>query len=129
MPEYNAIDNINAQNAVRLGIRQRLQTKRNGSVVDVVDWNSIPTGASIRTPTKMITRMFSRTLHSTRDWLSLNSRVRYDLDNNLWRTLDHSFTITPNATNGALTVAITITCNNPTPQRTTAPARCTAGST
>ena len=99
MPEYNAIDNINAQNAVRLGIRQRLQTKRNGSVVDVVDWN-LYTDWRIdpNTDQNGYSDVFSDTIFRPRDWLSLNSRVRYDLDNNLWRTLDHSFTITPNPT-------------------------------
>ena len=38
-PEYNAIDNIDSQNVLRLSLRNRLQTKRAGTLQDVVDWN------------------------------------------------------------------------------------------
>jgi hypothetical protein len=38
-PDYNAIDSIDSQNAVRFGLRNRLQTKRRGQVVDVVSWD------------------------------------------------------------------------------------------
>src|SRR4051812_41263349 len=37
-PEYNAIDTIDEQNAVRLGLRNKIQTKRAGKVVDLLDW-------------------------------------------------------------------------------------------
>ena len=84
MPEYNAIDNINAQNAVRLGIRQRLQTKRKGSIVDVADWN-LYTDWRIdpNADQNDYSDVFSDLTLRPRDWLTLNSRVRYDLDNNL----------------------------------------------
>src|ERR1041385_4284950 len=37
-PEYNAIDSIDSQNVLRLGLRNRLQTKRAGRVEDWLDW-------------------------------------------------------------------------------------------
>ena len=33
-PAYNAIDSVDSQNVVRLGLNNRLQTKRNGQIED-----------------------------------------------------------------------------------------------
>ena len=44
----NAIDNIDRQNVVRLSLRNRLQTRRNEAVVDVVDQISTPIGVWIQ---------------------------------------------------------------------------------
>ena len=103
LPEYNAIDNIDAQNVLRLGLRNRLQTKRKNGVEDLIDWNvytdwRIDPNADQNT----FADAFSDTVIRPRSWLSLNSRLRYDLDNSLWRTLNHSFTITPDSNRWAM---------------------------
>jgi LPS-assembly protein len=38
-PDYNSIDTIDSQNVVRMGLRNKIQTKRGGQVVNLVDWN------------------------------------------------------------------------------------------
>ena len=38
-PDYNAIDSIDTQNVLRLGFHNKLQTKREGKVEDLVNWN------------------------------------------------------------------------------------------
>ena len=37
-PEYNSIDSIDSQNVLRFGLRNQLQTKREGQVEDLLDW-------------------------------------------------------------------------------------------
>ena len=37
-PDYNSIDTIDSRNVLRLGVRNRLQTKRLGEVDDVLNW-------------------------------------------------------------------------------------------
>src|SRR5204863_8768089 len=37
-PEYNSIDSIDSQNVIRFGLRNRFQTKRDGQVQDLIDW-------------------------------------------------------------------------------------------
>ena len=37
-PEYNSIDSIDSQNVLRFGLRNQLQTKREGRVEDFLDW-------------------------------------------------------------------------------------------
>ncbi len=38
-PDYNSIDSIDTMNVVRFGLRNILQTKRNGQLDDLVNWN------------------------------------------------------------------------------------------
>jgi LPS-assembly protein len=95
-PEYNAIDNIDSQNVLRLSLRNRLQTRRDDALQDVVDWDlysdwRINPNSSQNT----FADLFSDATIRPRSWLSLNSGLRYDLDNSLWRTINHGFTISP----------------------------------
>ena len=96
LPEYNAIDNIESQNVLRMSLRNRLQTKRNKSIVDVIDWD-IYTDWRMNPNTGQNTfaDAFSDTNLRPRDWLTLNSNLRYDIDNSLWRTYNHGFSIHP----------------------------------
>ena len=103
LPEYNAIDNIDSQNVLRLGLRNRLQTKRKNGVEDLADWNLYTDWRLDPNPGQnTFADVFSDTVIRPRTWLSLNSRLRYDLDNSLWRTLDHSLHITPNSNRWAM---------------------------
>src|SRR5205085_11176118 len=38
-PDYNAIDSIDSQNVVRFGLHNRVQTKRQDQIQDLLDWN------------------------------------------------------------------------------------------
>src|SRR5262249_6040380 len=38
-PDFNAIDAIDSQNVIRLGVRNKLQTKRDGQIANVVNWD------------------------------------------------------------------------------------------
>ena len=95
-PDYNAIDNIDSQNVLRFSLRNRLQTKRAGTLQDVADWN-LYTDWRIdpNSGQNTFADLFSDAIIRPRSWLSLNSGLRYDLDNSLWRTINHGFTISP----------------------------------
>ena len=96
LPEYNAIDNIDSQNVLRMSLRNRLQTKRSKSLVDVIDWD-VYTDWRLDPNTSQNTfaDAFSDAYLQPRDWLTLNSNLRYDIDNSLWRTYTHGFSIHP----------------------------------
>ena len=38
-PDYNNIDSIDSENVIRFGLRNTLQTKRDGQLDNLVDWN------------------------------------------------------------------------------------------
>ena len=96
LPEYNAIDNIDSQNVVRLSLRNRLQTQRAQQVVDVVDWD-IYTDWRMDPNSNQSTfaDAFSDAQFRPRDWVSLYSNLRYDIDNSLWRTYNHGLSLHP----------------------------------
>ena len=96
LPEYNAIDNIDTKNVVRMSLRNRLQTKRNDSVIDVVDWDIYTDWRLNPEPNQnTFADAFSDTYLRPRDWLTLNSNLRYDVDNSIWRTYTHGIEVHP----------------------------------
>ena len=95
-PENNAIDNIDSQNVLRLGLRNRLQTKRSNGLQDVADWDLFTDWRiDPNSGQSKFADLFSDAIIRPRSWLSLNSGLRYDLDDSLWRTINHGFTISP----------------------------------
>ena len=95
-PENNAIDNIDSQNVLRLGLRNRLQTKRSNGLQDVADWDLFTDWRiDPNSGQSKFADLFSDAIVRPRSWLSLNSGLRYDLDDSLWRTINHGFTISP----------------------------------
>jgi len=96
LPEYNAIDNIDSQNVLRMSLRNRLQTKRNKSLVDVIDWDVYTDWRlNPNNSENTFADVFSDAYLRPRDWLTLNSNLRYDIDNSLWRTYTHGFSLHP----------------------------------
>jgi hypothetical protein len=96
-PDYNSIDSIDAQNVLRLGLRNKLQTKRNEVVDNMLhwalytDWRLNPRrnqGTFADVFSDMDLRPFS--------WLSLSSEVRYDVDDGALDISDHRAVIAPN---------------------------------
>ena len=96
-PDYNAVDSIDAQNVLRLGLRNKLQTKRNGVVENMLHW-------ALYTDWRLNTRRGQGTfadVFSDMDlrpfsWLNVNSEVRYDVDDGALDIADHRVIIAPN---------------------------------
>ena len=94
-PYYNSIDSIDAENAVRLGLRNKLQTKRERNV-DVVNWN-VFTDFRIdpRRDQSDFGDLNSDLDFQPRDWLALHSYARYSVEENDVRLANHRITLYP----------------------------------
>ena len=96
-PDYNAIDSIDSQNVVRLGLRNKLQTKRQGRVEDVVNWDlytdwRLNPNANQETFSDLYSDLIARPWA----WLKLQSLIRYDVQNGELRLSLNTLTIQPN---------------------------------
>ena len=98
-PDYNSIDSIDSQNVLRLGLHNKLQTKRRGAVVNVVNWDLYTDWrVEPRSDQTSFADLYSDVALRPRSWLTLESLTRYDLDSGLWNMAFHTLTLTPNNT-------------------------------
>jgi lipopolysaccharide assembly outer membrane protein LptD (OstA) len=97
-PDYNAIDSIDSQNAIRWGLHNKLQTKRDGQVVNLVDWN-VYTDWRIKPRSDQTTfsDLYSDLYFRPRSWLGFESLVRYDIAGHDWRMSYTTINIRPNS--------------------------------
>jgi len=96
-PDYNSIDSIASQNVLRLGLRNRLQTKRRDGLDNIVNW-SLYTDWYLTPPTNQTT--FSP-IYSVLDlkpfsWLTLSSGFRFNPDTVQFDETEQNITLTPN---------------------------------
>lgn len=96
-PQYNAIDAIDAQNVVRFGLRNRLQTKRDIGVENLLSW-SLFTDWRIKPRTNQTTfaPLTSSLEFKPRTWMTFQSDTRYDLNHRSWVEADHRLILEPN---------------------------------
>jgi hypothetical protein len=96
-PDYNAIDSIDSQNVIRWGLRNRLQTKRDGEIVNLINWNVYADWRlKPRSDQTTFSDLYSDLDFRPRSWLSLESLIRYDIEGGEWRMAFHTLTIKPN---------------------------------
>jgi lipopolysaccharide assembly outer membrane protein LptD (OstA) len=98
-PDYNSIDSIDSQNVVRLGLRNKLQTKRREGVENVVNWE-LATDWRLNPDSDQSTfsDLYSDLDFKPRSWLTLNSELRYAPSDGRFRLANHTLTLTPNST-------------------------------
>ncbi|MBL9140186.1 MAG: LPS-assembly protein LptD [Verrucomicrobiales bacterium] len=78
-PDYNSIDSVDSQNVLRLGLRNKIQTKRDGQVEDLLDWALITDWRlDPRENQGRFSDIYSEADFKPRRWLTLNSEVRVD---------------------------------------------------
>ena len=96
-PEYNAIDSIDSQNVVRLGMNNRLQTKRNGQVDNLATW-AVYTDWRLKPRSDQTTfsDIYSELSLRPRTWLTLDSQTRFDIARGDFRLAQHRLTLQPN---------------------------------
>jgi len=99
MPDYNSIDSIQGENVFRFGLHNKLQTKREGQMVNLVDWN-IYSDWNLHPNTNQSTfsDFYSDLAVKPRSWLALESLTRYNIQDGDWRMSLTSVTIRPNNT-------------------------------
>jgi len=100
-PEFNAIDAIDSQNAVRLGLANKFQTKRDGTVQDLLNWQlysdwRLNRSQDLTNRLAQFSDVYSDLALRPRSWLTLESKVRYDVQDHLWRMSLHTLTLQPN---------------------------------
>lgn len=98
-PDYNAIDSVDSQNVLRMGMHNKLQTKRHGNIENLVNWDLF-TDWRIRPRTDQATfaNVYSYMDLKPRSWLTLTSQIRYDPSAERLREADHIITFQPNDT-------------------------------
>lgn len=95
--DYNSVDAIDSQNVLRFALRNKVQTKRNGEVENVLnwalytDWRLDPRPGQTTFPD-----LYSDLDFSPRSWIVLNSEIRYGINEERWREINHRLTLLPN---------------------------------
>jgi LPS-assembly protein len=100
-PDFNAIDSIDAQNVVRLGLRNKIQTKRErrglGNVDNVVNWALYTDWRLDPNETQdSFSDIYSDADFRPFEWFTLTSEIRYDVNDGVLREANHIVTLTPN---------------------------------
>jgi lipopolysaccharide assembly outer membrane protein LptD (OstA) len=96
-PADNSIDSIDSENTVRLGLNNRVQTKRNGELDDLLNW-SVYTDWRLQRGTNLyvFSDLFSDLELKPRTWLTLGSFIRYDSQQARFNLTQSRLTLQPN---------------------------------
>jgi len=95
-PDYNSIDSIDSQNVLRLGLHNKLQTKRDGQVVNLVNWDLYTDWRLQPNPNQTtFADLYSDLVVKPRSWLTLESLTRYDVEDGQWRMSLTTVTVQP----------------------------------
>ena len=80
-PDYNDIDSIDTQNVIRFGLRNTLQTKRDGAMDKLVDWNlQLDWRLNPKPGQNTLNDLYSSFAFKPRTWLTAESQTRYDIN-------------------------------------------------
>ncbi len=83
-PDYNNIDSIDTQNVIRFGLRNTLQTKRDGELDKLVDWNlQLDWRLNPKSNQENLDDLYSAFAFKPRTWLTAESQTRYNFDGGL----------------------------------------------
>ncbi|MEI7732306.1 MAG: LPS assembly protein LptD [Verrucomicrobiota bacterium] len=95
-PDYNSIDGVDSQNVFRLGLRNKIQTKREGQVENLINW-MLASDCRLRPRGQQSSfgDLYSQLDFSPRSWITLSQETRFDTQNSKLRELDHRLTLTP----------------------------------
>ena len=96
-PDYNSIDSIDSRNILRLGARNRLQTKRNGQVEDLLNWELFTDWRLEMNENQLrFSDIYSDLELKPRSWLLLGSELRVNPNDNLLNEANHTVSLLPN---------------------------------
>jgi len=98
-PDYNSIDSLRSQNTIRYGANNRIQTKRNGEIEDLVNWGLyMDWNLRTRPDQRTLSDIYSDLSLRPRTWLILGSTTRYNIDQGQFNLAEHHVTLQPNNT-------------------------------
>ncbi len=98
-PDYNAVDSVDAQNVLRFGLRNKIQTKREEGIQNLLhwglytDWRLDP-----REGQTTFSDVYSDLDLRPRSWLGLSSETRFSIKEREFNASYHTVTINPNDT-------------------------------
>ena len=96
-PDYNAIDSIDSENVLRLGLRNKLQTKRDGKVANLLNWDLYTDWRlDPRSDQTRFADVYSDLVLWPWSWLRLESLTRCDPEDKQLRMAFESVTLQPN---------------------------------
>jgi LPS-assembly protein len=106
-PDYNNIDSIDGENVIRFGLRNTLQTKRDGQLDTLLNWNIMldwrlqPNQDPVNLDEPLSTRetfsdLYSDFTFKPRSWITFESQIRYDINEGDVNLAFHQLTFTPN---------------------------------
>ena len=96
-PDYNSIDSVDTMNVIRFGLRNTLQTKRDGQLDDLLNWRLMLDWRLDPKPGQSsLNDLYSQAAFKPRSWLTMESQLRYDLDRGDLNLALHQLTFTPN---------------------------------
>ena len=96
-PDYNSIDSIDSQSVVRLGLRNKLQTKREGHIDNLLNWALYTDWRlSAHHGQTTFSDIYSDIDFKPRTWITLSSETRHSLNRGSFQEANHALTIQPN---------------------------------
>jgi LPS-assembly protein len=98
-PEFNSIDSIDSQNVIRYGLRNRVQTKRDGKIDNLADWALyMDWRLKPLSGQSTFSDIYSDLTLRPRSWLTFHSYTRYDVQNGLFQLSQQNLAFQPNDT-------------------------------
>jgi LPS-assembly protein len=95
-PDYNTIDSIDSQNVMRLGVRNKLQTKRDGAVDTLLNWYFVTDWRlDPRAGQTTFSDIYSDFDFKPQRWLLLNSEIRFNINDGHLNLSTHTVSFTP----------------------------------
>ncbi|MDP6795127.1 MAG: LPS assembly protein LptD [Verrucomicrobiota bacterium] len=95
-PDYNSIDSIDSRHIIRLGVRNRLQTKRNGQVDDLLNWELFTDWRLERNAGEVhFSDVYSDLELKPSLWLLLGSEARFDPNDSRLNEANHTLSLLP----------------------------------
>jgi lipopolysaccharide assembly outer membrane protein LptD (OstA) len=96
-PDYNAIDAIDSRNVLRLGLFNKVQTKRKGQVDNILNWRLFTDWRLDKnTDQTTFSDIFSELDFKPRRWITLSSETRIGPEDGVLRYASHGLTLEPN---------------------------------
>lgn len=97
LSDYNDIDSIDSENVIRFGLRNTLQTKRDGELENLLDWNVLlDWRLHPNVGQRTFNDLYSQLEFRPRSWIVLQSQTRYDINAGRFNLAYHQLTLTPN---------------------------------
>ena len=96
-PDYNNIDSIDSENVIRFGLRNTLQTRRDGQLDNLLNWNVL-LDWRLRPDAGQSTfnDLYSELAFRPRTWVTLQSQLRYDINGGDLNMAFHQLKLEPN---------------------------------